>query len=74
MNSAAEWPASKFEIRTISGLVPFARNSRTHSPEQVDQIAASMREWEWTSPVLVDEKDTVKLNSKVLNGIELTKP
>ena len=46
-------------MRAISGLVPYARNSRTHSPEQVDQIAASMREWGWTNPILVDEKDTI---------------
>lgn len=46
-------------MRAINGLVPYARNSRTHSPEQVDQIAASMREWGWTIPVLVDEKDMI---------------
>ena len=40
-------------------LVPFARNARTHSPAQVDQIAASMREWGWTNPVLVDEAGTI---------------
>lgn len=59
MKSATEWPASNVEMRAISGLVPYARNSRTHSPEQVDQIAASMREWGWTNPVLVDEQDTI---------------
>ena len=55
MKSATEWPAANVEMRAISGLVPYARNSRTHSAEQVDQIAASMREWGWTNPVLVDE-------------------
>lgn len=40
-------------------LVPFARNARTHSPAQVDQIAASMREWGWTNPVLMDETGTI---------------
>jgi ParB-like chromosome segregation protein Spo0J len=35
---------------------PYARNARTHSAEQVDQIAASIREWGWTVPVLVDEQ------------------
>ena len=59
MKSATEWPASNVEMRAIAGLVPYARNSRTHSPEQVDQIAASMREWGWTNPILVDEKDTI---------------
>lgn len=50
------WPADKVERRKVSELVPYARNARTHSPEQVDQIAASVREWGWTVPVLIDEK------------------
>lgn len=45
----------KIERRPIEALVPYARNSRTHSDERVAQIAASMREWGWTNPVLVDE-------------------
>lgn len=51
-----EWPADKVERRNINALIPYARNARTHSPEQVDQIAASIREWGWTVPVLVDEQ------------------
>jgi DNA modification methylase len=39
----------------LAELVPYARNSRTHSDEQIEQIAASIREWGWTSPILVDE-------------------
>jgi len=49
------WPADKVERRPIADLVPYARNARTHSDAQVAQIAASMREWGWTNPVLVDE-------------------
>ena len=49
------WPADRVERRAVASLVPYARNSRTHSPAQVDQIAASIREWGWTVPVLVDE-------------------
>lgn len=41
--------------RPISGLIPFARNSRTHSDAQVAQIAASIREFGWTNPLLIDE-------------------
>jgi DNA modification methylase len=48
-------PADKVEQWPIDKLVPYARNSRTHSDAQVDQIAASIREWGWTTPVLVDE-------------------
>lgn len=39
----------------LKSLVPYARNSRTHSPEQVAQIAASLREFGFTNPVLIDE-------------------
>lgn len=49
------WPADKVERRQIDNLIPYARNARTHSDEQVLQIAASIREWGWTVPVLVDE-------------------
>ena len=38
----------------IDDLVPYARNARTHSEEQVAQIAASIREFGWTNPILVD--------------------
>lgn len=44
----------KTETRAIGALIPFARNSRTHSDEQVAQIAASIREFGWTNPILVD--------------------
>src|SRR6478609_2355454 len=53
------WPADAVERRPVAALVPYARNARTHSPEQVAQIAASIREWGWTVPVLVDEADTI---------------
>lgn len=49
------WPADRVERRDIESLIPYARNARTHSDEQVAQIAASMKEWGWTNPVLVDE-------------------
>lgn len=42
--------------RPVDGLVPYARNARTHSAEQVAQIAASVREFGWTNPVLIDEQ------------------
>ena len=50
-----KWPADKIEKRLLSSLIPYARNSRTHSDEQVLQIAASMKEWGWTNPILIDE-------------------
>ena len=52
---ADKWPADRVERRAVDALIPYARNARTHSDEQVAQIAASIREWGWTVPVLVDE-------------------
>jgi len=54
--STPAWPADKVERRSVASLVPYARNPRTHGADQVDQIAASIREWGWTVPVLVDEE------------------
>ena len=53
------WPADRVERRPLASLVPYARNARTHSPEQVAQLAASIREWGWTTPVLVDGQGTI---------------
>ena len=44
----------QIQPRPIEGLIPYARNSRTHSDEQVAQIAASICEFGWTNPVLLD--------------------
>jgi len=48
------WPADKVERRKVADLIPYARNSRTHSDVQVSQIAASIKEWGWTVPVLIE--------------------
>lgn len=44
----------KIETIPLDRLIPYARNSRTHSDEQVAQVAASIREFGFTNPVLVD--------------------
>ena len=53
------WPADRVERRPLSALIPSARNARPHSDEQVEQIAASIREWGWTMPVLIDEAGSI---------------
>jgi len=55
LGSIKNWPADKIERRSVASLIPYARNARTHSDAQVSQIAASINEWGWTTPVLVDE-------------------
>ena len=55
----ARWPADAVERRSVTALLPYIRNARTHSDEQVAQIAASIREFGWTFPVLIDEAGTI---------------
>ena len=45
----------KIEILAAADLVPYARNSRTHDDAQVAQIAASIKEFGFTNPILIDE-------------------
>jgi ParB-like chromosome segregation protein Spo0J len=53
------WPADRVQRRPIADLLPYARNARMHSEAQVAQIAASIREYGWTIPALVDEAGTL---------------
>jgi DNA modification methylase len=46
--------ALAIDYRPLSELIPYARNARTHSDRHVTEIAASIREFGWTNPVLVD--------------------
>jgi ParB-like chromosome segregation protein Spo0J len=52
---ADSWPADRVERWPLAKLVHNARNARTHSDGQIAQLAASIEEWGWTIPVLVDE-------------------
>jgi DNA modification methylase len=45
--------------RALGELIPYARNPRTHSDAQVAQIAASIREFGWTNPVLIDDANGI---------------
>lgn len=51
--AAADWPSSHPRVRAVAELVPYARNARTHSEEQVAQIAKSIEVFGWTTPVLI---------------------
>lgn len=52
---SSRWPADQIERWPLDRLVPYARNARRHGPSQVAEIAASIREWGWTVPALVDD-------------------
>jgi DNA modification methylase len=49
----------KIESIKLDKLIPYARNSRTHSDQQVAQVAASIREFGFTNPVLIDSEDGI---------------
>ena len=49
----------KIQYKPIADLIPYARNSRTHSDAQVAQIAASIKEFGWTNPVLLDGENGI---------------
>ena len=49
--------ALKIEYLPVGKLLRYAKNSRTHSDEQVEQLVNSIREFGFTNPVLIDEKN-----------------
>jgi ParB-like chromosome segregation protein Spo0J len=58
--------------RRIDQLAPYASNSRTHSAQQIAQIAASIREFGFTNPVLIDGEGTIVAgHARVLAAKEL---
>ena len=52
-------PADNHQTLSIDKLIPYAKNSRTHSDAQVAQIAASIKEWGFTTPILIDDQHSV---------------
>lgn len=44
----------QIEYKKIDDLIPYIKNSRTHSPQQIQQLAASIKEFGWTNPILLD--------------------
>ena len=53
------WPAERIERWPIERLIPYANNARLHSEADLDKIAAAIRKWGWTNPVLTDEEGEV---------------
>ena len=49
----------KIQYKPIKDLIPYAKNSRTHNDVQVAQIAASIKEFGWTNPVLLDGENGI---------------
>ena len=47
------------EYKNVDDLIPYVNNSRAHSDEQVTQIAASIKEFNFTNPILIDENNGI---------------
>lgn len=56
---ARPWPAQQVEFWAIERLIPYGANARLHSESDIEKIAAAIRKWGWTNPVLVDEHGVV---------------
>jgi hypothetical protein len=53
--SETNWPASKTELRELNELAPYPRNPRLHDEDQIEKIMASIKQWGFTIPLLIDE-------------------
>lgn len=49
----------EYTTRKINDLIPYVNNSRTHSDAQITQLASSIKEFGFTTPVLIDEGDSL---------------
>lgn len=47
------------KLISVELLIPYARNSRTHSDEQISQIAASIKEFGFLNPVIIDGENGI---------------
>ena len=54
-----EWAVSKTITKNIDDIVPYDSNPRVRSPKQIDQVANSIKEFGWTMPVLIDDKNEI---------------
>jgi ParB-like nuclease family protein len=70
MTTGPEFPP--YKTAQVTELIPYARNARTHSDEQVAQIAASIREFGFTNPILIDgERGVIAGHGRLLAARKL---
>ena len=54
-----DWPSLNPQLLSVEDLIPYVNNSRIHSQDQINQVAASINEWGFTNPILIDEKNMI---------------
>ena len=65
-----DFPA--YKLAPVDALIPYARNARTHTPGQIAQIAASIREFGFTNPILIDgERGVIAGHGRLLAARQL---
>ena len=59
---------TEFQLVDINRLVPYINNARTHSPEQINQLRASLREFGFVNPIIFDRDYKVLVGNGRLFG------
>lgn len=52
-------PDRNVVMKFVAELIPYSNNSRTHSDEQVAKLSGLIKEYGWTNPILVDDKNGI---------------
>ena len=69
-HALANFPA--YKLSPVDALIPYACNARTHSSAQIPQIAASIREFGFTNPILIDgERGVIAGHGRLLAARKL---
>jgi ParB-like chromosome segregation protein Spo0J len=67
--------ATKIVMRAVAALVPYASNSRTHTPAQLDKLARSIKEFGFTNPILLDgENGIIAGHARLQAAQKMTRP
>ena len=54
-----EWAVQNTITKNINDVIPYDSNPREHAPEQIEQVANSIKEFGWTMPILIDENNEI---------------
>ena len=54
-----QWAVHNTVIKNINDLIEYDGNPREHSPEQIEQVANSIKKFGWTMPILIDENNEI---------------
>ena len=70
MDTPTLWPADQIERQDTTKLIPYTRSARRHRSSQIAEIAASIKEWAWTVPIMIDEAGFLRAHQPVKAAAE----